>query len=557
MSRVHVVGGVGSVLLCCFFGCGWLGDGTREARPPPPAASAAVCSEQSALGDDAQRDEGDDEGDGDRGGDPKKQCQPTAGGPFWLEEGETLAVKVFCATGREVKGDKFHFKDLPKGARYDKKTATLRWTPALDQAAVYELTILGEHKESGTVKVGVADNWRDPRNVPVVDPATYTEEYGLPVFHIQGASNINPDAQVPVTLIYRGHTYAAQAKKRGSSSLDFPKNSYTVKFPDTDLFNEPVFGDGFTGRHSLALINNFNDNSHLRGRLGFELWNTLSPSSVRVRTFSAVVFLDGAYHGLYLVADHVNEDLMGAHGYDADGNLYQADTGAANYRLTDQFGRPKKNLHVGYEKKEGKPKDGAPGAYDDLDAIVSFVATASDEEFLQQGPQRFDLRDYGNWWAFVTLLVSLDADVKNSFHYHDPKGGPWHYIPWDLDGTFGQTWKTQRLKPTAVLDAGADNELFRRLLAEPAFSVPLKAHLKAAIYTELVPALLQERVDELAREIGPSARRDEARWMQQYRSYPLWSFRTDFTTFDQEVAYIRQWIALRWSFVDTKVLADQ
>jgi len=480
-------------------------------------------------------------------------CQPTAGGPYWLEEGETLTLTVSCANGRPFPAPVFRIESLPPGARYDHKTATLRWTPGLDQAAVYELTLRGPANETGRVKVGVADNWKHPDNVPVVDPTRYTEEYGLPVLHLQGAAEMKPDGHVPITIIYRGHTYAAEGKLRGKSSLSFPKNSYTLKFPKEDPFNEPALGEGFTARRSLVLINTFNDNSYLRARLGFELWNRLSPASVQVKTYSAVVFRDGHYHGLYTVSDHVNEHLMAAHGLNKDGNLYQAETGAANFRLVDQFGRPKRNLHVGFEKKEGKPEAGEPGAFDDLEEFVRFVATASDEAFRTEGPLRIELRDYENWWAFVTLLVAQDSDVKNVHHYHDPLGGPWRLIPWDLDGTFGQTWRTQRLLPTAPVDQGEFNELFRRILNEPTFSTPLKARFRAALSRELAPALLQARLAELAKEVGLSARRDEARWMEQYRAFPGWPPRSDFTTFDEEVAYIHRWIPLRWAFLDAQL----
>ncbi|WP_158502121.1 CotH kinase family protein [Vitiosangium sp. GDMCC 1.1324] len=451
-----------------------------------------------------------------------------------------------------MKGSDVHLEHLPRGAHYDKKSATLLWTPGLDQAGVYEITLKGKKKQVGAVKIGVADNWSHPRNVPV-DPARYTEEYGLPVIHIQGASQLNPDAHVPITIIYRGHTYAAEGKLRGSSSLAFPKNSYTLKFSEQDPFNEPELGGAFSNRRSLVLVNTFNDNSYLRTRLGFELWGRLSPESLQVKTYSAVVFLDGAYHGLYTVADHVNKHLMAAQGPSVDGNLYKADTGSANFRLVDKDGRPKPHPHVGYVKQDGKPEEGEPGAFDDLDDFVRFVATASDESFRTEGPQRFSQRDYENWWAFITLLVAIDSDVKNSFHYHDPKGGPWRYIPWDLDGTFGQTWKTQRLRPTAALDTGTDNEMVRRLLAEPTFAGPLKARLRAELSGELSPVLLHARLDTIAQEIGPSARRDEARWMAQYRGFPLWSQRTDFTTFDEEVEYIRQWITQRWAFLDSQL----
>ncbi|QSQ23307.1 CotH kinase family protein [Pyxidicoccus parkwayensis] len=534
MARADVVRGMGVILLLGAFGCG------GYEADEPEADGARLRASSYALDDGGEK----------KG---KKPCQPTAGGPYWVKEGETLEVKLSCATGEHVKGDKFHMDHLPRGAHYDKKTATLEWTPALNQAAVYTLEIRGPDKEEGSVKIGVADNWEDPDNVPVVDVSRYTEEYGLPVFHIQGAGAMNPDAHVPITVTYRGHEYAAEGKLRGSSSLAFPKNSYTVKFSDTDPFNEPEKGGGFTGKRSLVLINTFNDNSYVRARLGFELWNHLSPQAIQIQTFSAVVFLDGAYHGLYTVVDHVNKNLMAAQGLSRNGNLYKADTGGANFKLVDANGQPKPSPHAGFEKQDGKPEQGQPGAFDDLDAIVTFVATASDEEFRTQGPQRINLRDYEDWWAFVTLLVAIDSDIKNAYHYHDPQGGPWRYIPWDLDGTFGQTWKTQRLRPTAALDTGAENGMFGRILGEPTLAGPLRARLKAALYAELNPPLLSARLDELVQEVGPSARRDELRWGEQYRSFPLWSFRTDYTTFDQEVEYLRQWVVLRWAFLDSSL----
>lgn len=523
-----------AILLLGMSGCG-------EQEGGVPASPGASLSEATAAphGSEKQRDE--------------PRCAPTAGGPHWLKEGEALTLTVSCASGRSFPGAVFRVEPLPPGADYDKHTATLRWTPALDQAAVYTLSLRAPGGEEGTVKIGVADHWEHPGNVPVVDLARYTEEYGLPVFHIQGASRLNPDAHVPITVTYRGHTQAAEGKLRGSSSLAFPKNSYTVKFTEEDPFNEPELGDGFTQRRSLVLINTFNDNSYLRARLGFELWGRLSPEALQVKTFSAVVFLDGAYHGLYTVADHVNKHLMAAQGLSRNGNLYKADTGAANFKLVDANGLPKRNPHLGFEKQDGKPEAGEPGAFDDLDALVTFVATASDEEFRTQGPQRLRLRDYEDWWAFVTLLVAIDSDIKNAYHYHDPQGGPWRYIPWDLDGTFGQSWKTQRLRPTAPLDTGAENGVFGRILAEPTFSAPLRARLQAALYTDLAPALLHARLDALAREVGPSARRDERRWGAQYRNFPLWSFRNDYTTFDEEVEYVRQWLTLRWAFLDARL----
>ena len=80
-----------------------------------------------------EQDEGDGDWDGDEDDDdkPGSPCEPTAGGPHWLEEGETLSLTVSCVNGNPMKGSAFHLKHLPSGAHYDKETATLRWTPGL------------------------------------------------------------------------------------------------------------------------------------------------------------------------------------------------------------------------------------------------------------------------------------------------------------------------------------------------------------------------------------------------------------------------------------------
>ena len=57
-----------------------------------------------------------------------------------------------------------------------------------------------------------------------------------------------------------------------------------------------------------------------------------APGGVQIRHFSAVVYVNGRYHGLYAVTDHVDVDLMAREGLGKGGNLYKAvDHGATFY----------------------------------------------------------------------------------------------------------------------------------------------------------------------------------------------------------------------------------
>jgi spore coat protein H len=483
---------------------------------------------------------------------PPLQCDPAAGGPYWLQEGETVEFALACKTGLELAGAELTVDPLPDGAMYDPATRTVSWTPGLDQGAVYELTITATpFGEQGTVKIAVADRFDDPANVPVVDPMIYTEEYGLPVLHLQASPDINDETYTPATIVYRGHTYAAESKLRGAASLGYPKNSYTLKFTKEDKFSEPDRAGGFTDKRKVVLISTFDDNTTVRQRLAYEMWNRLDPGHIQIQVYSGVVFLNGQYWGLYTFADHVDGYLMEDHGLWQDGNLYKARTHDANFRLTNVQDGPKATPHDGLTKEEGLPVDGEPGAYDDLDELVTFVATASDAEFLAEIDARIDRRDYEDWWMFVTLIMGDDSAGKNSYHYHDPNGGPWRFAPWDFNDSFGQTWQTARKGYDALPeDYVWANELFARFLAAPTIGDPLRERYSEALQGVYAVEEILALVDEMIVEVDAGARRDERMWSEQYRNYGGWNWRDDFLTYDEEVAYLKKWIEDRWAFVD-------
>ncbi|WP_437593502.1 CotH kinase family protein [Sorangium sp. So ce1000] len=477
------------------------------------------------------------------------RCEPSGGGPHWILEGETVTFPVTCATGLALPDGAIEVGPLPDGASYDPVAREVTFSPGLDQAAVYEIELrVAQTSEVGRVKIGVADNWADPSNVPVVDPTRYPEEYGLPVLFLSPV----PEAKeyAPATVVYRGHTYAAEAELRGESSLSYPKNSFTLKFPKEDKFNEPDEAGGFTDRRKVVLVSTFDDNSYVRQRLAYDLWNRLDPEHIQIKSYSAVVYLDGQYTGLYTVVDHVDGHLMEDHGYAQDGNLYKAVSHAANFAETTR-GESKETLHDGFEKKEGTPAEGEPEAFADLDDLVSFVATSDQATFADEIGSRIDLRDYEDWWIFATFIMADDSAGKNSYHYHDPAaGGVFRYAPWDFNASFGQTWETEREAASEVVEYVDENHLFQRFLDEPSIGDPLRARYGEVLHGALDNAGIQAIVDGYVARIDASARRDEARWGEAYRSYEGWNWRDDFTTYEEEIAYLKAWISERWQHQD-------
>jgi spore coat protein CotH len=297
-----------------------------------------------------------------------------------------------------------------------------------------------------------------------------------------------------------------------------------------------------------VLTTTFDDNSHLRQRLAYHLWNVLDESHVQIGAFNAVLFLDGEYQGIYLVSDHIDDELMEAHGFSDDGNLYKARSHNANLGLTNSSDKPKKNVHAGYTKEEGEPEHGQRGAYDDLDELITWIDTASDADFREGLGARLAVEEFEAWWIFVLAIHANDSAGKNSYLYHDPRpdapDGRFHYIPWDFNASFGQGYRTNRVRPSVILDAAKRNRLFERMLADPQFGSSLYARLDDVLQTAYAVDKVIEELDTWIDEIGAAARRDEDKWSERYRKY--WDDRDPTPEFAVEVEYVREWIQQHW-----------
>jgi spore coat protein CotH len=238
-------------------------------------------------------------------------------------------------------------------------------------------------------------------------------------------------------------------------------------------------------------------------------------------------------------------------GYDQHGNLYKARTHNANFRVTADPGElspTKSSLHDGYTKEEGDD------SYADLDEMIDWVESSSDTDFAQQIDAVLTRYEYEDWWLWVTFIDATDSAGKNSYHYHDPllAGSRWHMVPWDLNASFGQDWDTRRIVAQANPPEGyyvEANGLFERLLKDPMLGAALRARYAQMLKQQYALDGIQKRLDQMAAEIELSALRDEVKWQPVFRDFKFWKYREDFTTWQQEVAYVRRWIADRHAFL--------
>jgi spore coat protein H len=474
---------------------------------------------------------------------PAPLCQPVlAFDPVRPTEGDAVTATVVCANGRDPAALAIAFSgDLPWVAAGVAASVTTDLDDAGTRMLAVEVTD-GATVEVGAGAISIADRWSAPNNIPV-DPALYESEWGIPVLHLAPGAAVT-ESYVPMEAWFEGTAYTGQIKIRGAASAGYPKPSYTLEFEP-----EQLHLDGAPDKDHLVLISNFDDQSHLRQRLVFDTWAAMGDfwgeTRIAPRPWPVVVYLDGAYWGLYLAVDHVDDELMEEVGLDPAGNLYKSVTHDANFYLWNAAGSPKAPLSLGWEKKEGEP----PADFSDLDALTTWVATSSDATFAAELDAWLPRGEFMDWFLLVHTLAADDSAGKNAYLYHGD--GQYRYAPWDFNHSVGQSWTTDRVLPTVYNDFAWNNGIFAHFHSEPALSAELWGRYDAMDADGGPLALADQlaRVDAWSAETIDSADRDWDRWEADYRAY--WSWRDDIWDPAGETAYVRQWLIDRDAYLAT------
>lgn len=389
----------------------------------------------------------------------------------------------------------------------------------------------------------------------------------LPIFYIHPKPP-SKDYYTDVTVIYKGETYEAEGKIRGGGSAYFPKKSYTIKFDEDNLFsdtdiettNEISSGTstGFSEREKIILVSNFDDNSYLRNRLAYWMWGQFE-NSFTIDTFSAPVYLNGAYEGLYTVVDFINEDYLEEQDADVDGELFKGVTEAADfYNDSDPL--------EGFEKKAGTPEEGVEGAFDNLEEFITAIDESSDSDFETVFETYADVQSYYDWWFFCSFLQAWDSDGKNTYHYYgsvDSDDVKWHFIPWDFNQSFGQRYNTKRLTPVFDTDTISNNGIWYRLIdsdfQDGTYSTTYNFNeryssssglLSSSSTSNIYKDTLTDMVDDIYADIELAAERDFEKWEEEYIDEWDDVRDDDYTTVDEEIAYIKNWIDEQYDLFD-------
>ncbi len=386
---------------------------------------------------------------------------------------------------------------------------------------------------------------RDP------EPLHYTEEWGLPVIHIEVDGPMTESEQ-PAVITVRDQQVDGAAKIRGASSTGYPKVSYTLDFQSDELSVEE-WGD--KSREHMVLTTTFDDNSYVRQKLSFDLWRAMAVAQdvqrLTPRTFFGVVYINGDYIGLYMGCDRIDDEFLRHMGFAGEGNMYKAISHDANFKLTGANGYAKTWLSSGYEKTEGPE----PDDFADLDALVAWTGSTNPTTLWTEGSSRIDLDEFIDWFLFVSVALAQDSAGKNAYLYHDEDGGQLRFVPWDFNDSWGQNWYTARIEADVINDYTWNNRVFELLQAHPDAAAEIRArYQRLRDGGPFDPASLQALLDGYYATITPSAERDWETWGSTYQRYDRWAGTRnaygDWQDFEGERAYLETWIADRMAVMD-------
>ncbi len=468
---------------------------------------------------------------------------------FYLE-GDTVAFVVSCADG-DVAEAATSLGGAPPAGEFDPSTGAFRWQTDGASGGRYDITVGvsgGGVLESEVVTFWVADD-PDAAGAQAPRPGEYTEEWGLPVIHVTVDGSPTEEERA-ATITVRDQAVDGFVKIRGASSASYPKVSYTLDFESDEL---SVTEWGEQSREHMILITSFDDNSYLRQKLGYDLWMAMAEHQgvqrLTPRTFFGVLYLNGEYQGLYTGCDRIDDEFLRHMGTEGDGNLYKSVSHDANFYLVDASGRTKSWLGAGYEKKEGDPEN-----WDDLYALVSLTGESDDDTLWNHHPG-VDLEEFADWLIWAQFTLAQDSAGKNAYLYADPIAEQWRLTPWDLNESFGQNWYTARLPATNRNDYFWNNRVFAMLQTQPDARAMVEArYAELRANGPLQPEVLHAMIDTYVDTLGPNMDRDWDRWGDRYRSYDRWAGTRnaagDWTTPEEEVAYIRAWIDARVAMYD-------
>ena len=302
-----------------------------------------------------------------------------------------------------------------------------------------------------------------------------------------------------VTLQIRGGTWTRRWLKRGMVI------SFSARSP-------------FEGYRQINLRGQWHDESNIREQLGYDLFNELGVAAPRSRP--ARVHLNGELLGVYSEVEMIDAIFLARNGM-AGGVLYQALV-PKRQSGPDRCDGQAYSTVAGYEAHWSK-RTHLDEPYDDLARFVDGMHMTRDEDLEAYFAEHLQIDSYIGYLVGVCFITHWDSLVKNYYWCFDREGsGRWVVIPWDLDRTWGDDFRSAGYSSASPLEGTEGQKLpparnwfhwlRTRFLSVPAYRVRYLKRLLKALGSEAHPRRLGTEIDGQIERIRADLIDDRALW---------------------------------------------
>lgn len=461
---------------------------------------------------------------------------------------------------------------LPRSAFNNDTTVTIQLSQPWKLTAMQGLAGDGTlHIENLTAETAIAFTFQD--TTATVTEATLMFTF-LPLVQLQGSFGYDyqpgtfvfshPDSACSVTL-------PANIKWRGglTNAEGKHKRNYKVKFPGDYSFL------GLRSDNNWMLDAGQTDVFRLRNRIAMDLWNNMAAkpyyASIEPEARNGVrgdvveLFLDNEYRGIYNFSEMMDRKQLKLKKVNTRtgqirGCLYKSVNWDRTkmFNFIDSYDNTSETLY-GYEMKYPDLDDSDTLDWAPLVNANNFARGSSDADFQQYVNDYFDMPVLLDYNIFFNVVNAVDNGGKNMYWavYDKTASKRLTLTPWDLDATFGQRWGGQLVKK---VDEGYYNSPFFRLdfelmLTYRLFRDNVNGYVDSLntryrqlrqpgqpLHTDSILTLVNSYY-ETVKNSG-AARREADKWSGDS---DVWG---DIINFDQEYAYICDWIRQRMDFID-------
>ena len=275
---------------------------------------------------------------------------------------------------------------------------------------------------------------------------------GLPQLCIdtRGQEITIEDSNVDVTMAAYGEAPLVSTGRmhlRGASTLIFDKKSSKLEFTREREGNAKkieVNVPGFGRADDLALLPCWHDETKMRDKLNWDMWAQLNadgePFGAR-KTGYVEVFMNGEYHGLYLMVEPV--DIAGELALAGESRLLTDSvyrTAALNFARDREYLTHPHRANAGYELYYAPSGAGSYEArFAALMPYVELTKMQDDAAFAERALKLFDIDSMLRYALMMQGGAIADNFFNNMYIWaqYTPQGVQYRFAPWDLDVAWG------------------------------------------------------------------------------------------------------------------------